>query len=134
MPSLWRLRWWLVFVALVIGAVVLVALCLRILGVANILVQTLAATVPVYVVIGIAVELVTLRIGRVVRRLRGARGCLCITCQYDLRSLPAPGTCPECGQAFPADRFASAWVSAGAIDAEEIAADEHAPTAEGTKA
>jgi hypothetical protein len=46
-------------------------------------------------------------------RAKRAQGELCIHCRYVLTDLQSPGTCPECGKPFPADRHASVWRSAG---------------------
>ena len=52
---------------------------------------------------------------RLVRRVRAARGRLCVRCHYTLAGLPAPGACPECGEPYPEDGHASRWVEFGAL-------------------
>ncbi|MFN0012708.1 MAG: hypothetical protein ACKVS8_13810 [Phycisphaerales bacterium] len=52
---------------------------------------------------------------RLTSRVRIARGRVCVKCHYTLAGLPAPGTCPECGEPFPEDGHAARWVEVGLL-------------------
>ena len=49
---------------------------------------------------------------RTMRRARTADHLLCPDCTYDLRTLDATGTCPECGRAYEHEAVRAQWVDA----------------------
>jgi len=49
----------------------------------------------------------------IVREWHKARGRLCTHCAYDISTLAAAGTCPECGGAYDANADAATWAKAG---------------------
>ena len=63
---------------------------------------------PAMVLVGFSVW--RLRNARLRRRLRLARGCVCVRCAYVLDRLGASGTCPECGLPFDRERTIRAWI------------------------
>ncbi|MFG0259315.1 MAG: hypothetical protein ACF8LK_03100 [Phycisphaerales bacterium JB041] len=67
---------------------------------------------------GVAPVLVIYPIGYVLQRRLGrqwrrAGGRLCTWCAYDLSSLDASGTCPECGNAYDLEQDAATWSEVG---------------------
>ena len=49
---------------------------------------------------------------RIRRRAAAHDHLLCPDCTYDLRTLDATGTCPECGRAYEHDAVRAQWVDA----------------------
>jgi hypothetical protein len=49
---------------------------------------------------------------RAIRRAAAHDHLLCPDCTYDLRTLDATGTCPECGRAYEHDAVRAQWVDA----------------------
>lgn len=43
------------------------------------------------------------------REVEAADYCLCLECRYPLGTLPAEGTCPECGAAYEHDQVRTCW-------------------------
>lgn len=52
---------------------------------------------------------IILNLRRLKRRLRQADGHLCPMCAYDLSGVATPGSCPECGTPFDAQKIRQAW-------------------------
>gem|GEM_PF-4501975 len=49
------------------------------------------------------------RRSRLQRKVIEANWKVCVYCHYSLVDLPASGHCPECGEPFPKDGYASVW-------------------------
>ena len=90
--------------------------------------KVLVAGVYILAVLGLVTWLLIWK-RRLKRAVVDTRGSLCVQCLYDLRMLPAPGTCPECATPFPADRNISHWINADMIMRFETREPPSIPTA-----
>lgn len=90
------------FVAVIlwIGAIILIWPSLASLG-------SMLAPVIAFVVGATVANRIASGLSR--REIIAADYCLCLECRYPLGTLPAEGTCPECGAAYEHEQVRTCW-------------------------
>lgn len=91
--------WWLLFAPLTLAFAVWMHPSIT---------TTVRAVLPGWVLIAIALRLLTIRSRR---RLREHNGLLCMTCGHSLVGLPVRGRCPECARGYVHEEVQDFWRS-----------------------
>ncbi|MDX2018118.1 MAG: hypothetical protein SFY95_10840 [Planctomycetota bacterium] len=58
----------------------------------------------------VALMAMTISWQRMARAVRAVEGFACERCLHDVRGIPTPGVCPECGAAFDAHALRANWI------------------------